>query len=194
MTSENLQIGARGWRHAHWQDSYYPDDLPEEWQLTFYANDFSVVLVPVEYWDKQNGYDLESWLDEVEEDFSFYLEAPSFNDEAESHLFQSQCQLMGEQLGGVLITEMGNVTDLEVPCPVVKNSAAINVKSNAEKLDIGLITQDYSDLRKIRTWLESFDKQSVASQKVVFVTNLDTPDVNVNTILEIKTLIEMMGL
>lgn len=39
-------IGSVGWRHRAWQDSYYPADLPPEWQLGYYANEFPVVLVP----------------------------------------------------------------------------------------------------------------------------------------------------
>ena len=80
MEYENLKIGARGWRHRQWNGLYYPDDLPVEWQLTYYANDFQVVLVPDEYWEKSKGYDLEEWFEAVDEGFRFYLECPPLED------------------------------------------------------------------------------------------------------------------
>ncbi|VAW50835.1 hypothetical protein MNBD_GAMMA06-453, partial [hydrothermal vent metagenome] len=44
--------GAYGWRQKHWSNSFYPEDLPAEddWRLTYYSNEFDVVLVPADYW------------------------------------------------------------------------------------------------------------------------------------------------
>lgn len=40
-----LFLGSHGWDHAAWQGSYYPDDLPDDWRLSYYANEFSCLLV-----------------------------------------------------------------------------------------------------------------------------------------------------
>ena len=46
-----ILIGAAGWQHPEWvNDAFYPDDLPEDWYLSFYANEFPVVLVPEAQW------------------------------------------------------------------------------------------------------------------------------------------------
>lgn len=46
-----ILIGAAGWQHPQWSnDVFYPDDLPEDWYLSFYANEFPVVLVPEAQW------------------------------------------------------------------------------------------------------------------------------------------------
>ena len=37
--------GAADWRIEEWKDSYYPGDLPEEWQLAYYANEFGTTLI-----------------------------------------------------------------------------------------------------------------------------------------------------
>jgi hypothetical protein len=39
-------IGSTGWQHPAWCDDYYPADLPADWQLAYYANEFPVLLVP----------------------------------------------------------------------------------------------------------------------------------------------------
>ena len=46
-----ILIGAAGWQHPEWvNDAFYPDDLPEDWYLSFYANEFPIVLVPEVQW------------------------------------------------------------------------------------------------------------------------------------------------
>ena len=42
-----LLLRARDWEHPAWNQEFYPDDLPEDWRLSYYANEFPVVLVPV---------------------------------------------------------------------------------------------------------------------------------------------------
>lgn len=43
-------IGACGWEHAGWQGAFYPDDLPADWRLGYYANLHPVVLAPADAW------------------------------------------------------------------------------------------------------------------------------------------------
>lgn len=50
---DNLTIGTLGWEHSEWQGGFYPDDLPEDWQLDYYANFSPLVVVPEAYW-KEN--------------------------------------------------------------------------------------------------------------------------------------------
>ena len=45
MSDKNITVGSYGWRHPHWRGSFYPEDLPEDWQLSYYSNEFSVVMV-----------------------------------------------------------------------------------------------------------------------------------------------------
>lgn len=48
-----ILIGTAGWQHPQWiNDGFYPDDLPEDWYLSFYANEFPMVLVPDEQWEE----------------------------------------------------------------------------------------------------------------------------------------------
>lgn len=72
-----LVIGARGWVHASWLESYYPDDLPEDWQLDYYTNEFGAVLLPAELWTQAGVDDIEQWLATVGENFLFFLELPA---------------------------------------------------------------------------------------------------------------------
>ncbi len=69
---KTIRVGACDWQHAHWQGSFYPEDLPEDWQLSYYANEFSVVLVPEVRW-RAEAADFDEWLDQVPQGFQFYF-------------------------------------------------------------------------------------------------------------------------
>jgi len=70
-----IHLYARGWAHAGWYGRYYPDDLPAEWRLSYYANEFGGVLVPEADWREAGDAELEEWAEEVPAGFRFYLEA-----------------------------------------------------------------------------------------------------------------------
>jgi len=74
----SIIVGALGWKHAHWESEFYPDDLPEDWQLSYYSNEFSGVLVPEEDW-KLDIEDLDDWVEEVPDGFQFYFQASKGN-------------------------------------------------------------------------------------------------------------------
>jgi len=77
-----LNIGAYGWRHSHWSDVFYPEDLPmvgeEDWRLAYYSNEFNTVLVPANYWQLEDNQDqvidCERWLDDINTEFLFLVE------------------------------------------------------------------------------------------------------------------------
>ncbi len=43
-----FHVLAVGWDHPAWQGSFYPDDLPADWRLTYYANEVPGVLLFIE--------------------------------------------------------------------------------------------------------------------------------------------------
>ena len=73
MSFKSLNIGAYGWKHESWSGGFYPEDLPQDWQLTYYSNAFNCVLVPVEYWCEQEMPDCEEWLENVHDEFRFHI-------------------------------------------------------------------------------------------------------------------------
>ncbi len=68
-----LFIGGQGWDHDAWVGDYYPEDLPPEWRLSFYANEYSAVLVPWVGWAAGRA-EAQRWLDDTPEGFRFVLE------------------------------------------------------------------------------------------------------------------------
>jgi len=72
---KTIRVGACGWDHTHWLGTFYPDDLPADWRLSYYANEFSTVLLEEAQW-RSNLDKLDEWADEVPEGFLFYLQSP----------------------------------------------------------------------------------------------------------------------
>lgn len=69
---KTTRVGSYGWDHPHWQGSFFPDDLPEDWRLSYYANEVSSVLVPENKWNVPDA-DLKQWADDVPAGFRFYF-------------------------------------------------------------------------------------------------------------------------
>ena len=103
---KTIRVGACDWDHAHWQESFYPDDLPEDWRLTYYANEFSCVLVPEDKWQDA---DLEEWEDSVPDGFLFYfLSSDENNEDAKIK------GVLGDKFAGFVNAESDKVALIEV--------------------------------------------------------------------------------
>jgi hypothetical protein len=75
--SRQLLIAARGWDHDAWMGSLYPEDLPWEWRLPYYANEFRAVLVPFGSWVAAPAETALRWRNETHANFRFFLELPA---------------------------------------------------------------------------------------------------------------------
>jgi len=102
-----LLIGACGWSHPSWVADFYPEDLPMDWRLSYYANEFPVALVTADEWCLPEA-DATHWCEESEAFFRFILEISA--DTAE----QAQPQLhrvaaFGDRCVGILLRTSENV-------------------------------------------------------------------------------------
>lgn len=100
MSHPEIKIGARGWCHPQWVGDFYPDDMPEDWWLPYYSNEFDVVLVP---WDELQQADadvLRTWVEDTKSDFEFFLELPA---NADVTVIDNAVAVMGAKLAGIVI-------------------------------------------------------------------------------------------
>ncbi|WP_319380036.1 hypothetical protein [Thiomicrorhabdus sp.] len=100
---ENLTLGAKGWQHPAWEKTFYPEDMPEEWQLDYYANEFRALLIPYEIWLRWDENQLEEIEEALEVPFACCFEAPlSIEDEALRQL-ETVAGVLGDRAYGVLL-------------------------------------------------------------------------------------------
>ena len=68
-----LLIGACGWSHSGWLADFYPQELPVDWRLSYYANEFPVVLVTAQDWDLPEAA-ASQWCEDTDASFRFVIE------------------------------------------------------------------------------------------------------------------------
>ena len=164
-----LRIGARGWRHPGWKAGFFPDDLPEEWRLGYYANEFSAVLLPAERWLAVGEAELEEWAEEVHEGFRFVLES----DGASTERLAAAREALGERLGGWL--QGGGIWRPE--------GAVVGSR-------VGLLPPGPHGPRQLRDWLEPFVAQAPKGARYLFLEG-EAPDCE--TLRALVTLRDLIG-
>lgn len=70
----SLTLAAYGWSPSNWAQVFYPDDLPAEWHIAYYANEFSRILLPAALWNAVSLAAVATWAKDTADDFGFYLE------------------------------------------------------------------------------------------------------------------------
>jgi hypothetical protein len=142
-----------GW-NAVARDTFYPDDLPEDWRLAYFATQFPGVLVPGDLWLRAAPGVFSAWADETPSHFRFYLdltgEVPGRPDPATAG------QELGERLGGLVGDENSlrrfAGSDIAHFRRVVPGAGIVSKDGRGLAIEVrdGLI----GDLRAARAWLE----------------------------------------
>ena len=214
---QNINLGAYGWRHPHWSNTFYPEDLPvsepEDWRLTYFSNEFNAVLIPASYWQTGESIDCEQWLDAVHEDFQFFvechvtmLEVMSMA-ELSANLKQLQPQLSAlvfldeqQQMSAAVRKQFYALADT-LAVDVFGLERAAGSTAEAAKNNIwrrggdcssrfAFIENDLSDLRVARKIVEDFVSQSENGAATIIV---DHAELQASDLSRFRSLLEIMG-
>lgn len=153
-----ILIGANGWLHPAWQTTFYPDDLPDDWQLGYYSNEFPIVLMPAAYWQKPDE-EIAAWLEDSADSLRLICEVPpeylqgQVDESAQSiKRFIQRISILGEHCVGLLISISNEQIDikglleqipLELPLcidlnPELSVDYAKSIQKVCEKQGVGL--------------------------------------------------------
>ena len=103
LQEHTILIGAYGWLHDEWLGEFYPEDLPDEWRLGYYGNEFPVVLVPADYWAAGAGA-IADWLEETDDSPRFICEWPvQVQDEESIDKLLALFAKLGDRVMGILL-------------------------------------------------------------------------------------------
>lgn len=69
-----LYLGAENWTHPAWLQAFYPEDLPEDWLLSYYNTQFQTVFLPAQVWRAVPAAVWKQWFNDTQEGFVFILE------------------------------------------------------------------------------------------------------------------------
>jgi len=125
MTKPHTEIivAARGWSHSCWMDSFYPDDLPEDWQLAYYSNEFRAAVVPAMEFADIDPLEVERWVEDASEYFVFCLEVTDLLTDWEK--FAQAVKPLGTHLQGILLRPLEVDADLAMLASCLDAATAI---------------------------------------------------------------------
>lgn len=150
MPGAGLDIVTRGWELPGWAVSFYPKDLPRDWSLTFFANEFPAVLVPAHLWMGAGRAKMEAWAGDTHPGFRFYLELPARP--AEARLLET----VKARLGGKLVGLVGNGKPPPGPLPpCFRWQSGIPNSCRGASAIAWTAPRPHLDPPEARAWLES---------------------------------------
>jgi len=70
-----IAIGTSGFRYADWKGTYYPENLPDDQMLSYYAERFNTVELNFTYYGIPNPRVIERMVERTPEGFTFWVKA-----------------------------------------------------------------------------------------------------------------------
>lgn len=97
-----IELTAYGWEGEAWS-GFYPEEIPTDWRLDYYCNEFTSLVVPADAWAVTSIDVADSWLATVPAGFQFYWELA--DDDGASRLLElaERQDTTDNHLGGWLI-------------------------------------------------------------------------------------------
>jgi len=211
MSDKNIQVGAYGWLHARWKSVFYPDDMPPEWWLAYYSNEFNTVMVPADYWQAGEGFDCEEWLEDIHDEFRFYVECPLqvLSSEEALTLFLKQMNFLQSHLVGVLVPEktgkdeqVGRLKKIAQSTDLFANTAfaGLNVSPVCQdgsseikaSTQLAIFEDDLTQLRVTRVNVEAFVASNIGEKQQNIIIKHET--LSASDLMKFRSVIEIMGL
>ena len=218
MKTLNIQLGAYGWQHAHWLNRFYPDDLPEDWQLMYYSNEFNSVLVPTAYWQTHSIDDCVEWLGNVHEHFRFFVECHvDMFTHVSKQTLSDALQVLQPQLSALVFPDAKQ----SMPEPVKKDFLdmidlfGVDVCSAGDWFDsqpdsrvggiwrdtgceasnFALIENDLTNLRVVRVLVEQFVAALESGEKNPEVATIivNHPQLQADDLSKFRAVLDLMG-
>jgi uncharacterized protein YecE (DUF72 family) len=104
-------IGTSGWQYRHWDNSFYPAEVPKGEQLRYYAALYRVVEVNATFYRLPGPGILGSWAAQTPDDFIFVVKASKFlthfkklkDPEEPVERLMSRARELGPKMGPILL-------------------------------------------------------------------------------------------
>ncbi len=142
-----------GWDPSPGDADFYPDDLPEDWRLTYFANALGAVVLDADVREHADAECIAQWCRDVPASFRFYLRLDTCT--ADASVSAEVRARLGERFGGwILCSDQGHAGDLYGHAYVQLESVSAAAGSRASALACTVPAGLDTDLRAARRWLE----------------------------------------
>lgn len=145
--ADEILIGTEGWRHAAWRGSFYPEELPADWEFCYYSNRLRAVWLPAEAFAQATAADIAEWLRDSDPGFRFVLGvAGSSAGEAASIPALAVCAApLLPRTAGIALTDFAGVAAPELAARIAALQKAAPVC-----IDVGEATNFASNVAELR--------------------------------------------
>jgi uncharacterized protein YecE (DUF72 family) len=109
-SSGKVHIGTSGWHYAHWRGPFYPNDLPPDKMLSWYAERFDTVEINNSFYRLPTTAALAAWYKDTPPGFCFVVKASRYithnrklkDPEDTVKKFMTQVRKLKDKLGPIL--------------------------------------------------------------------------------------------
>lgn len=197
---KSIKVGLFDWTNFSSNNSFYPDDLPVDWKLSFYANEFETACISV---DQNLDFSLLSeWLDDLPDNFelSFYVQKTELLERLSETLLE-----VGEKVNYLIVQQPHPdflLQNESVKSVIYKNKnglslsqrllelASIWTPDNVVKSSCVALLADTDDKRLYRRWIELWLADNGQQNLTLW---LDAKTARYSSVSELRTLVELMG-
>ena len=210
--SLEILVGAWGWKYQSWgQDQYYPDDLPADWRLSYYSNEFDMAVIPASYWASADLVE-EDWLDDVDDDFEFCLHWPvKESDQALLGKITAFIGAAGDQVSALLVDHqqwLGATPQQRQVLEELSARYAVRYFNNADaescfvyedeqmlsSSDILLLRSDEKELLRDLTRRLQQTIKAQKLERIILMPANDTNEVSIARLKELATLVNLLAI
>ena len=196
-----IRVGVFNWSDFCKEGDYYPEDMPVEWRLSYFSNDFETACIDFSCCDSDPSRLLD-WVDDLPETFELSLKLTR---ESQLETLVDCCTQLSFRLHYLLVSD-------DMPTLIEKDASmqqALSDCSVAQQIMPAstLWTPDQSnqvspvarlpgraDLRQYRAWIEQWlAVQPSETLELPLTLWLEGTDATYSTVMELRTLVELMG-
>ncbi len=176
---QNLLVGVYDWRQFGLSDHFYPPDLPQDWRLGYFANEFETACVLLDEADLSAGASM-AWLEDLPDSFRLHFEW--VGETPLKALNREQVQ----QLNHVKALHSANA--MASSTPFIRGSDCWTPQQPLAS-SLARLPGD-ADLQQYRRWIEHWIGLTEQPQRLW----LEGSQVSAARLTEVRTLVELMGL
>jgi len=189
-----IKVGYYDWHEFGLKDSFYPDDMPPEWRLTFYANEMECTQI-----DISALKDIDELFDDLPERFDIVIHA---QDNQQWPVLQQLLESNELNIKAIVCTKQCQQQWAEalaryaVPCFSNRDERVFNNELNVKALQVSitelniLYVDEALKLKQWRQLIEEWVAQSKAQQGYLM---LNAKSIKSSVASELRIMMDMMA-
>lgn len=195
---KNIKVGVCNWLQFPSNNSFYPEDIPAEWKLSYFANEFEAACITLTD-DMDHGRLLE-WMEDLPDTFhlSFEVADKTSLDVLAGLMQQNELPELSSLYASSresYIMLQKKMQQFSLTGDIIQHTAVISAETiwtpvNQVKSSPIALLPDIDDKKIYRHWIELWSASSSQQELILW---LDGQAARYSTLSDLRTLVELMG-